>query len=612
MSRNDVNKNKNLECKLYDEFDKFTYKKEETLHEYYLRFTLLLNDMNIYNMPLEQFQVNTKFLNTLPDEWSKFVTDVKLFKAQAGGQALTEEELAFFGDPDFPDIHTSQTVITPNAAYQPDDLDAYDSDCDELNSAKIALMANLSRNGSDALTEVHNPDNLNYDLFNQEEVQDYDGVQYLSETQQETVQNSNSSAQQDVLILSMFEQLSTQDQNEQYAEMYDLRKLFLNKCKKGFFNENISDLKNVLKGGRKQKCYRENAFRRRKLSNLIISFSKRGQSAQLLHMMTKSKICYDHSMKQAIGFEKPFYLKKVWESKPKLYDGNVILKMDTVVIPDSDETLMLVKTVEQGLVIAALKNELRKLKGKTIDKEAIETHSIDPNVSKDNMEPITPKLLNKKTAHSSYIKHTQEEALVLRDIVEHVKANYPQDSLLESALVEDHIPRKKDKKVRFCRNHNHVKKTQNRHNSKKQDNSDYVCVNCADCTSSDNLCVSNSMNVVKFRAKHKKHKSKKDIWKPTVKRNPENPGEATKPIFPSISLYDCRFHLDVAFHQHTCFIRNLEGVEFIDGSRWIIFYTLTWEIYGILSIVILSKASKTQVLDDPITALRNRLSHQNR
>ncbi|GKG47977.1 hypothetical protein Tco_0509862 [Tanacetum coccineum] len=39
---------------------------------------LILNDMNIYNMKLEQFQVNTKFLNTLPPEWSKFVTDVKL------------------------------------------------------------------------------------------------------------------------------------------------------------------------------------------------------------------------------------------------------------------------------------------------------------------------------------------------------------------------------------------------------------------------------------------------------------------------------------------------------------------------------------------------------
>ncbi|GJY87248.1 retrovirus-related pol polyprotein from transposon TNT 1-94 [Tanacetum coccineum] len=67
-------------CKLYDEFDKFTYKKGESLHEYYLRFTLLLNDMNIYKMPLEQFQANTKFLNTLPAEWSKLVIDVKLVK----------------------------------------------------------------------------------------------------------------------------------------------------------------------------------------------------------------------------------------------------------------------------------------------------------------------------------------------------------------------------------------------------------------------------------------------------------------------------------------------------------------------------------------------------
>ncbi|GJX55028.1 hypothetical protein Tco_0284925 [Tanacetum coccineum] len=43
-------------------------------------FTLLRNDMTIYKMPLEQFQVNTMFLNTLPAEWNKFVTDVKLVK----------------------------------------------------------------------------------------------------------------------------------------------------------------------------------------------------------------------------------------------------------------------------------------------------------------------------------------------------------------------------------------------------------------------------------------------------------------------------------------------------------------------------------------------------
>nr|GEW63476.1 hypothetical protein [Tanacetum cinerariifolium] len=68
------------ECKLYDAFDKFAYQKGETLRDFYLRFSLLLNDMNMYNMKLEQFQVNIKFLNTLPPEWSKFVTDVKLVR----------------------------------------------------------------------------------------------------------------------------------------------------------------------------------------------------------------------------------------------------------------------------------------------------------------------------------------------------------------------------------------------------------------------------------------------------------------------------------------------------------------------------------------------------
>ncbi|GJZ63695.1 hypothetical protein Tco_0620116 [Tanacetum coccineum] len=293
------------ECKLYDEFDKFTYKKGESLHEYYLRFTLLLNDMNIYKMPLEQFQVNTKFLNTLPDEWSKFVTDVKLVKdlhttnvdqlhayleqherhanevrlmhernsdplalvashqitqspyqthqhtyqntqlqppastypspqtytprasgsnsgkqrtvicynnkreghmsrqctkpkrkrdnlwfkekvllvqAQAHGQILNEEELAFLADPDIPEGQSTQTVITYNAAYQADDLDAYDSDRDELNSAKVALMANLSHYGSDALAEVHNHDNMNNDVVNQV-------VQMMPSSQQSNVVN---------------------------------------------------------------------------------------------------------------------------------------------------------------------------------------------------------------------------------------------------------------------------------------------------------------------------------------------------------------------------------------------------------------------------------------
>ncbi|GKB33645.1 hypothetical protein Tco_0873046, partial [Tanacetum coccineum] len=61
----------------------------------------------------------------------------------------------------------TRTVITHNADYQADDLDSYDSDCDELNTAKVALMANLSHYGSYALVEVHNHDNVNNNMINQ-------------------------------------------------------------------------------------------------------------------------------------------------------------------------------------------------------------------------------------------------------------------------------------------------------------------------------------------------------------------------------------------------------------------------------------------------------------
>nr|GFC77041.1 hypothetical protein [Tanacetum cinerariifolium] len=66
-----------------------------------------------------------------------------------------EEELEFLVDPGTPESSSNQIVVTNNATYQADDLDAYDSDCDEINSANIALMANLSHYGSDNLAEVN-------------------------------------------------------------------------------------------------------------------------------------------------------------------------------------------------------------------------------------------------------------------------------------------------------------------------------------------------------------------------------------------------------------------------------------------------------------------------
>ncbi|GKF19766.1 integrase, catalytic region, zinc finger, CCHC-type containing protein, partial [Tanacetum coccineum] len=99
------------------------------------------------------------------DSW--FKEKVLLVQAQAHGQILNEEELAFLTDLDLPKGQATQTVITYNAAYQADDLDLYDSDCDELNTAKFALMANLSHYGSDVIAKVHNHDNVNNNMINQ-------------------------------------------------------------------------------------------------------------------------------------------------------------------------------------------------------------------------------------------------------------------------------------------------------------------------------------------------------------------------------------------------------------------------------------------------------------
>ncbi|GJT45384.1 retrovirus-related pol polyprotein from transposon TNT 1-94 [Tanacetum coccineum] len=124
-----------------------------------------------------------------------------------------------------------------------------------------------------------------------------------------------------------------------------------------------------------------------------------------------------------------------------------------------------------------LKDDLRKLKGKVLVDNDVTKHPSDPELLKIDVEPITPKLLNKKIAHSTYIKHTQEEATVLRDLVEHVNSKYPLDHSLKSTcryakLIQElltHInktcpsvnnadgklvavtPKNKDKRVRFTK-----------------------------------------------------------------------------------------------------------------------------------------------------------------
>ncbi|GJS58824.1 retrovirus-related pol polyprotein from transposon TNT 1-94 [Tanacetum coccineum] len=97
----------------------------------------------------------------------------------------------------------------------------------------------------------------------------------------------------------------------------------------------------------------------------------------------------------------------------------------------------------------SLKDDLRKLKGKALFDNAVTKHTIDPEMLKIDVESITPKLLNKKTAHSAYIKHTQEEAAVLRDLLlTNISKTYPNINNSGEKLVAV-TPKNKDKRVRF-------------------------------------------------------------------------------------------------------------------------------------------------------------------
>ncbi|GJV91469.1 retrovirus-related pol polyprotein from transposon TNT 1-94 [Tanacetum coccineum] len=253
---------------------------------------------------------------------------------------------------------------------------------------------------------------------------------------------------------------------------------------------------------------------------------------------------------KALSQEKDTVIKKLKERIKSL------INLKSVEISDLNARLQ-----EKVLLITALNDDLRKLKGKSLVDNEVTKHPTDPEMLQINMEPITPKLSNKRTTHSAYIKHTQEEAAVLKDLVDHVKANYPLDHSLESActytkLIQELLTKirikpstsasgsqpsgntEKDKirqtpsstqknkveahprKVKSSfKNKDCVvapKGTAHVHHSKLNANSELKCVKCNGCMLSDNhdLCVLDFINIMNARVKSK---SVRKVWKPTGK-----------------------------------------------------------------------------------------------
>ncbi|GJT90953.1 hypothetical protein Tco_1079798 [Tanacetum coccineum] len=392
------------ECKLYDAFDKFTHIKRESLHNYYLRFTQLINDMNIYNMKMEHFQVNTKFLNNLLPEWSKFVIDVKLVKdlhttnfdqlhAYLEQHELYTNEVRLvvsvfsLGDDPIACLNKAMSFLTVvasssatssretrsnatssggnnaseqarvvkcyncqgkgqmakqctqpkrprNAAWYKDkamlveaqieDLDTYDSNCDDVSNAKAVLMANISNYGSDVILEVPHSETYLNDMENQSvhAMQNFEQTPVVDEKANKEQNNESVIAELERYKekVKTFEQRLNIDLSS-HAKMID------------------SQMDDMIK---EKLALKEQVDLLEQNISKQIKEKELGQSAQTAHMLTKPQVFYDNAHKQAHGYQNPFYLKKAQRIKPTLYDG-IVISSKHVAMPviDDEETLIL-------------------------------------------------------------------------------------------------------------------------------------------------------------------------------------------------------------------------------------------------------------------------------
>ncbi|GJR32506.1 copia protein [Tanacetum coccineum] len=355
------------------------------------------------------------------DSW--FKDKVLLVQAQANGQILYEEELAFLADPGIAEGQATQTVITHNAAYQTNDL--MHMNLIVMNSTPPKLLSCCA------------------------------GDAYAIESQQAAVQNSNSSIQQDALILSVIEQLKTQvvnytktnldnksvnDTLTAELERYSSNKLKVNlkegqnvdlRCNDNFSNssaqyveidrlkqtlsehlkgkeslmQSVTLLKNDFKKEESRNIDREIALEKRikQLDNIVF---KKDQSAQSVHMLTKPQFFFGHTTKQALGFQNPFYLKKAQQLEPKLYDGNVIEKNNAIVIPNSEETLMLAEVSRLKMLLKQKDHMMLEKKVNTTPVDyANSVNSLDPTLSSRPTKVEVPKELPKvNMVNTSLIK----------------------------------------------------------------------------------------------------------------------------------------------------------------------------------------------------------------
>nr|GEZ75444.1 hypothetical protein [Tanacetum cinerariifolium] len=375
-------------------------------------------------------------------------------------------------------------AVTNNAAYQADDLDAYDSDCDELNSAKIALMANLSHYGSDNLTEI-NQDNKNVNEILTAKLERYKNQEIFLKEQNNDDKALVSCAQSleiETLKHTLFEHLKEKESLEQKETLMlkdESRFKMLQKQNDPIMSEKKVNTKPVDYAALNQlskdfetrfvpqtKLSAEQAFWSRysvqseepslSLSTTIVEVPKELPKVSIVNSRLKKfkfhLASFDVVVKErttATTITEGTVTKLVAENEhlkqtyKQLYDSikssrirskeqcdDLIKQVNIKSAKNSDLNTSL---QEKVLVITTLKETLSKLKGKAVVTEAITLHPIDPALLKIDVAPSAPKLRNNRTAHTDYLRHTQEEIATLREIVESERLLNPLNTSLDYA-----------------------------------------------------------------------------------------------------------------------------------------------------------------------------------
>ncbi|GJY56369.1 retrovirus-related pol polyprotein from transposon TNT 1-94 [Tanacetum coccineum] len=229
---------------------------------------------------------------------------------------------------------------------------------------------------------------------------------------------------------------------------------------------------------------------------------------------------------------------------------------------------------EKVLVSTALKDNLRKLKGKALVDNEVTKHPSDPEMIQINMELITPKLPTGRTftiVGNAYpltrITTTTEVPLRKPTALDN------ETSKPVVTLVYSRKPRKSKTNVPVGKSKVHKFVSAN----KKEPSQSWGSIVFDVPSSSLDECRSSKLfsGTIKFGNDHvAKILGYGDYQIGNVMISRVYYVEGLGHNLFSVGQF-CDSNLEVAFRQHTCFIRNLEGVDLLTGSQGNNLYTLS-------------------------------------